>query len=249
VEIPGQPFLPQGDQFFVGKGLGNIVVHPSFQAAFPIPRHGAGRHDKDGNFSITVGGYQIADLALCIEIDKNLPFRELTIRKGVLYVKKILLHCIELSDNGARNRNLSGAGDDRGGIEERDERRPDHSGGGQLLHHAHQGADGHALHGIRTPMGIKVLGPNLDQLEKIGKRAGERREGRPRHRSAYAERVTTGYFLDINIRREEIARYGLNVDDMQEIIQAALGGMTQTITVEGRERYPLVIMIAMLGLS
>ena len=52
------------------------------------------------------------------------------------------------------------------------------------------------------------------------------------------ERVTTGYFLDIKPKREEIARYGLSIDDVQTVIAAALGGMNLTITVEGRERYP-----------
>ncbi len=93
--------------------------------------------------------------------------------------------------------------------------------------------------GIRTPVGIKVLGPNLDQLEKIGKEIENAVKDVPGTRSAYAERMTTGYFLDITIKREEIARYGLSVDDVQEIVQTALGGMNQTITVEGRERYPV----------
>ncbi len=98
--------------------------------------------------------------------------------------------------------------------------------------------------GIRTPVGIKVLGANLDQLEKIGKEIENAVKNVPGTRSAYAERVTTGYFLDIDIKREEIARYGLNVDDVQEIIQSALGGMTQTITVEGRERYSVNVRYA-----
>jgi Cu(I)/Ag(I) efflux system membrane protein CusA/SilA len=58
-------------------------------------------------------------------------------------------------------------------------------------------------------------------------------------RSAYAERLTTGYFLDIKPKREEIARYGLSINDVQDVIASALGGMTQTITIEGRERYPV----------
>ena len=61
----------------------------------------------------------------------------------------------------------------------------------------------------------------------------------PGTRSAYAERVTTGYFLDFAIKREEAARYGLNVEDVQEVIEAAIGGMNLTTTIEGRERYPV----------
>ena len=93
--------------------------------------------------------------------------------------------------------------------------------------------------GIRTPVGIKVLGPNLDQLEKIGKEVENAVKDVPGTRSAYAERVTTGYFLDFNIKRTEIARYGLSVDDVQEIVQTAVGGMNLTTTVEGRQRYPV----------
>ncbi len=98
--------------------------------------------------------------------------------------------------------------------------------------------------GIRTPVGIKVLGPNLDELERIGKEIENAVKDVPGTRSAYAERVTTGYFLDFNIKREEIARYGLSVDDVQEIVQSAVGGMNLTTTVEGRERYPVNVRYA-----
>jgi Cu(I)/Ag(I) efflux system membrane protein CusA/SilA len=98
--------------------------------------------------------------------------------------------------------------------------------------------------GIRTPVGIKVLGANLDQLEKIGKEIENVVKDIPGTRSAYAERVTTGYFLDFNIKREEIARYGLSVDDVQEIVQTAVGGMNLTTTVEGRQRYPVNVRYA-----
>ena len=98
--------------------------------------------------------------------------------------------------------------------------------------------------GIRTPVGIKVLGPNLDQLEKIGKEVENAVKDVPGTRSAYAERVTTGYFLDFNIKRKEIARYGLSVDDVQDIVQTAVGGMNLTTTVEGRQRYPVNVRYA-----
>ena len=93
--------------------------------------------------------------------------------------------------------------------------------------------------GIRTPVGIKVLGPRLDEIEKIGMEIENVVKDIPGTRSAYAERVTTGYFLDFDIKREEAARYGLTVDDVQEVIQSAIGGMNLTTTVEGRERYPV----------
>lgn len=93
--------------------------------------------------------------------------------------------------------------------------------------------------GIRTPVGIKVMGPKLEEIERLGVELENRIKEIPGTRSAYAERVTTGYFLDFNIKREEAARYGLTVDDVQEIIQSAIGGMNLTTTIEGRERYPV----------
>ncbi|HYA27101.1 MAG TPA: efflux RND transporter permease subunit, partial [Thermodesulfovibrionales bacterium] len=93
--------------------------------------------------------------------------------------------------------------------------------------------------GIRTPVGVKVLGPKLDILEKISTEVEDVIKTVPGTRSAYAERVTTGYFLDVKPKREEIARYGLSMDDVQSVIASALGGMNLTTTVEGRERYPV----------
>ena len=93
--------------------------------------------------------------------------------------------------------------------------------------------------GIRTPVGIKVLGPKLEEIEKLGLELEAIIKDIPGTRSVYAERVTTGYFLDFNIKREEAARYGINVDDIQEVVQTAVGGMNLTTTVEGRERYPV----------
>ena len=93
--------------------------------------------------------------------------------------------------------------------------------------------------GIRTPVGIKILGPKLEEIEKIGLALEHHIRDIPGTRSVYAERVTTGYFLDIVVKKNEVARYGLTVDDVQEVIQAAIGGMNLTTTVEGRERYPV----------
>lgn len=98
--------------------------------------------------------------------------------------------------------------------------------------------------GIRTPVGIKVMGPNLAELERLGTAIEARLAGMSGLRSVYAERVTTGYFLDFIIRREEVARYGLSVDEVQEVIQSAIGGMNLTVTVEGRERYPVNVRYA-----
>lgn len=93
--------------------------------------------------------------------------------------------------------------------------------------------------GIRTPVGIKVMGSKLEEIERLGLELERHIKEIPGTRSVYAERVTTGYFLDFDIKREEAARYGLTVDDVQEIIQSAVGGMNLTTTIEGRERYPV----------
>ncbi len=98
--------------------------------------------------------------------------------------------------------------------------------------------------GIRTPVGIKVLGPKLEEIERIGLALEELLRDVPGTRSAYAERLTTGYFIDIVVQREAIARYGLTVEAVNEVIQTAIGGMNLTVTVEGRERYPVNIRYA-----
>jgi Cu(I)/Ag(I) efflux system membrane protein CusA/SilA len=98
--------------------------------------------------------------------------------------------------------------------------------------------------GIRTPVGIKVLGPKIEEIERIGLELEHHIKDIPGTRSAYAERVTTGYFLDFDIRRKEVARYGLSVEDVQEVIQSAMGGMNLTTTIEGRERYPVNVRYA-----
>jgi Cu(I)/Ag(I) efflux system membrane protein CusA/SilA len=91
--------------------------------------------------------------------------------------------------------------------------------------------------GIRTPVGIKIFGPDLAELERIGKEVEAMVAMVPGTRSVFAERAVSGYYLDIDIDREAAARYGLNVGDIQAVIATAIGGMTITQTVEGRERY------------
>ncbi len=98
--------------------------------------------------------------------------------------------------------------------------------------------------GLRGRVGVKVLGPNLDVLEKVSTDVEKAIKEVPGTRMAYAERVTTGYFLDIKPKREEIARYGLSMDDVQGVVASALGGMNLTTTVEGRERYPVNVRYA-----
>jgi copper/silver efflux system protein len=91
--------------------------------------------------------------------------------------------------------------------------------------------------GIRTPVGIKIFGPDLRELERIGKEIEPVLRSVPGTRSAFAERAVSGYYLDIDIDRRAAARYGLNIEDIQSVIASAVGGMTITQMVEGRERY------------
>ena len=98
--------------------------------------------------------------------------------------------------------------------------------------------------GIRTSVGIKVMGPDIRVIDRIGQELEKILRDVPGTRSVYAERVATGYFLDFDIRREEAARYGLAVDDVQEVIQSAVGGMNLTTTIEGRGRYPVNVRYA-----
>jgi Cu(I)/Ag(I) efflux system membrane protein CusA/SilA len=95
--------------------------------------------------------------------------------------------------------------------------------------------------GIKTPLGIKVAGPDLRVIQDIGTRIEDLLLSVPGTASAYSERVAGGRYVTIDIQRVEAARYGLNIDDIQEIITAAIGGMNVTETVEGRERYPVNI--------
>ena len=91
--------------------------------------------------------------------------------------------------------------------------------------------------GIRTPVGIKVLGTDLGEMEKLARQIEGVIKNVPGTSSAYAERVIGGYYLDIVPDRDVLARYGLMVSDVQDTVSSALGGETITTTVEGRERY------------
>ena len=93
--------------------------------------------------------------------------------------------------------------------------------------------------GIRTPVGIKVFGPDLKQIEQIGEHLEMVLKEVPGTRSVYAERVSGGYFLDFDINRDAIARYGLKLMDVGKIIETAIGGENIATTIEGRERYPI----------
>jgi copper/silver efflux system protein len=92
--------------------------------------------------------------------------------------------------------------------------------------------------GIRTPVGLKISGADLTRSRRSARRSRRccRRAG---HANVFAERTGGGFFLDIEWNRDELARYGLSIDEAQAVVQNAIGGENVTTTVEGRERYPV----------
>ena len=93
--------------------------------------------------------------------------------------------------------------------------------------------------GIRTPVGIKIMGPDLDVIEDLGRRVETIVREVPGATSVYAERAATGRYVDVDVDRVAAARYGLNVKDVQDVVAGAVGGMNVGTTVEGLERYPI----------
>lgn len=91
--------------------------------------------------------------------------------------------------------------------------------------------------GVRTPVGVKIYGPDLDTLQRLGEQVERLVQQVPGTRSAFAERPGAGYYVDIATDRAEAARYGLNVGDVHNAVMATVGGMDASTTVEGRERY------------
>lgn len=98
--------------------------------------------------------------------------------------------------------------------------------------------------GIRTDVGIKIYGQNLDTIYGIALEVEEALQGIEGLADLYAEQLTGGKYLDIVLKREELGRYGLNVEDVNMLIETALGGMTLTTTVEGRERFSVSLRLA-----
>ena len=95
--------------------------------------------------------------------------------------------------------------------------------------------------GIRTPIGIKVFGKDLDEMERLAKEIEAVVKTVPGTTSAFAERITGGFYLNIEPDREQIARYGLTIGEVQDVIGSALGGEMVTTTVEGRERFGVTV--------
>jgi Cu(I)/Ag(I) efflux system membrane protein CusA/SilA len=98
--------------------------------------------------------------------------------------------------------------------------------------------------GVRTPVGVKVYGSNLQKIEEIGSQIEATLENVEGTRSVYAERTAGGYFLDFKLDRQQLARYGLSVSDAESFLMSAVGGENITTTIEGRERYPVNLRYA-----
>jgi Cu(I)/Ag(I) efflux system membrane protein CusA/SilA len=98
--------------------------------------------------------------------------------------------------------------------------------------------------GFRSVLGVKVYGPDLEKIQDTALQVERALSGFPDTRSVFAERNTSGYFLDFTVNREAAARYGLTVGDVNDVVEMAVGGKTVTTTVEGRERYPVSVRYA-----
>ncbi|HSS39024.1 MAG TPA: efflux RND transporter permease subunit, partial [Polyangia bacterium] len=98
--------------------------------------------------------------------------------------------------------------------------------------------------GVRSPLGIQVLGPDIAGIDAVARQIEAAVMDVPGTRSAFAERIGGGHYLDFEVDRDAAARYGLNVADVEEALETAAGGKTVTTTVEGRERYPVTIRYA-----
>lgn len=98
--------------------------------------------------------------------------------------------------------------------------------------------------GIRTPLGLKISGSDLEEISRIGEQVERVLQEVEGTRSVFAERVTGGYFLDIDFKREALARYGIGIEQAARDVELALGGMNISTTVMGRERYPIQVRYA-----
>jgi Cu(I)/Ag(I) efflux system membrane protein CusA/SilA len=98
--------------------------------------------------------------------------------------------------------------------------------------------------GVRSAVGVKVFGPDLNEIERLSVQIEKALQGVSGTRSAFAERVTGGFFLDFDVDRAAVARYGLTVEEVQDVIETAIGGMVVSQTVEGRERYTIKVRYA-----
>jgi Cu(I)/Ag(I) efflux system membrane protein CusA/SilA len=96
-----------------------------------------------------------------------------------------------------------------------------------------------ALTGIKTPVGMKLQGGNLEQIQQLGARIQQILSGLPRVRSVFAERVSQGFYINVDANRQEAAKYGLTIADVQQAVESGIGGMNVAENIEGRQRYPI----------
>jgi copper/silver efflux system protein len=95
------------------------------------------------------------------------------------------------------------------------------------------------LTGIKTPLGMKIQGPTLEGIQQVGGQIQQALSGLPQVRSVFSERVSQGFYVNIEVNREEASRYGLTVADVQQAVTSGIGGEMVTENIEGRERYPV----------
>jgi len=98
-----------------------------------------------------------------------------------------------------------------------------------------------ALTGIKTPVGMKLQGTNLEQIQQLGAQVQQILSGLPHVRSVFAERVSQGFYINVEVNRPEAAKYGLTIADVQHAVESGIGGMNVAENIEGRRRYPINI--------
>jgi Cu(I)/Ag(I) efflux system membrane protein CusA/SilA len=96
-----------------------------------------------------------------------------------------------------------------------------------------------ALTGIKTPVGMKLQGANLEQIQQLGAQVQQILSGLPQVRSVFAERVSQGFYINVEVNRPEAAKYGLTIADVQQAVESGIGGMNVAENIEGRRRYPI----------
>src|SRR3989441_1924120 len=96
-----------------------------------------------------------------------------------------------------------------------------------------------ALTGIKTPVGMKLQGTNLEQIQQLGTQVQQILSGLPQVRSVFAERVSQGFYINVEVNRPEAAKYGLTIADVQQAVESGIGGMNVAENIEGRRRYPI----------
>ena len=96
-----------------------------------------------------------------------------------------------------------------------------------------------ALTGIKTPLGMKLQGTNLEQIQQLGAQVQQILSGLPQVRSIFAERVSQGFYINVEVNRPEAAKYGLTIADVQQAVESGIGGMNVAENIEGRRRYPI----------